>query len=308
MVIFRAVAFGITLVSQSTAFAADSALERYKNYLPQQIIDLPEKERTNEVPMNLIGAARLAVSEAGDLVTKAHLNSLMYSGLADYEGAKRAFQQDLGEEPTGNLTVGQLNTLYYRAQRLNLTYVSFFAADYGGVMSGSLASVRGTLKILDERIAYPINNVSVTCNKDQGYCRYEQVALILPDKDSFAQSYVVQEIASETYQITRWENNQIDAIPYDNSACRINQLSFNFATKEYFEIARNNTAGDCETALGVTLPRLEKPRVSQIVKGDEIVAAEFKRLNDEAAGYYSSTFRKQIEALAAKSAKSSRTK
>ena len=63
------------------------------------------------------------------------------------------------------------------------------------------------------------------------------------------------------------------------------------------EIARNNTVGDCETQLGVTFPRLEKPRASQIVGGREIIDAEFRRISDEAYMFLSSAFRNQVEAL-----------
>ena len=148
-------------------------------------------------------------------------------------------------------------------------------------MGDNWAFVKGTVKIIDERIAYPINHVDIECRRDRGTCEYRQIALMLPDENSFAQSYHVAEIADATYRITRWEENQIDAVPLDNRACRTTQFSFNFETTEFFEIARNNTAGDCETSLGVTFPRLDKPRVSQIVDGREIIGAEFKRIRDE---------------------------
>lgn len=226
---------------------------------------MSKEERSNSVPMMFIGAANLAMSETGDLVIQAHLNTLMYNGLADYDGAKRAFQADLGEESTGELTVWQIHTLGYRASRSNMTYVSFFPFDFGGAITDSWAYVKGTAKILDEKIAYPINHVVIECDRAEGVCEYRQIALMLPDEQSWTQSYHVGEIADDTYRITRWENSQIDAVPHNHTACRINQLSLNFVTKEFFEIARNNTSGDCETSLGVALPRLERPRLSQIV-------------------------------------------
>lgn len=166
--------------------------------------------------------------------------------------------------------------------------------EYGGSITTDYATVKGTVKIIDERIAYPVNHVVVKCYRAESYCTYRQVALTLPDENSFAQSYSISTVADDYYKITRWDEKQIDAVPYDNTACRTNQLSFNFLTKEFFEIARNNTSGDCDTGLGVTMPRLEKPRVSQIVKGDDIVNAEFKRLGEEAASYYSSAFRERL--------------
>ena len=161
-------------------------------------------------------------------------------------------------------------------------------------MGDNWAFVKGTVKIVDEQIAYPINHVDVECRRDRNTCKYRQIALMLPDETSWAQSYHIAEIADVAYQIIRWEENQIDAVPLDNSACRTTQLSFNFETGEFFEIARNNTAGDCETSLGVTLPRLEKPRVSEIVDGRGIISSEFRRIRDEAGKYLSRTFRKRV--------------
>ncbi|WP_037454220.1 hypothetical protein [Sinorhizobium fredii] len=297
---FRTTAFAVAFGFCGMAQANEEAIARFKDYLPQQIKELPEKDRSSVVPMMFIGAANLAMSEFGDLVIQANLNSLMYNGLADYEGAKKDFQKDLGEEPTGDLTVWQIHTLGYRSSRLNLTHVSFFTFDYGGILSNGRASVKGTVKIIGERIAYPINHTVIECFQTEGYCNYRQIALVLPDEKSWVQSYSVMQVANDYYKITRWENDQIDAVPYNSTACRINQLSLNFATKEYFEIARNNTAGDCDTGLGVKLPRLDKPRVSQIVDGREIVDAEYKRIDEEARGYLSSAFRKRLGSIKTK--------
>lgn len=298
----KAIAFCLVFVWCGTSYAGEDAVARFKNYLPREIMGIPEKERASSVPVMYLGAANFALSPMGDIVAQGNLNALMYNGLADYDGAKRAFQADLGEPVTGELTVWQIHTLNYRASRRNLTYVSFFPNDFQGTLYDDRAYIKGTVKILDEKIAYPINRVSIECYRSEGYCQYKQVILSLPDENSFSQSYAVYEIANESYRITRWENSQISATPYNNTACRINELSFNFITKEYFEIARNNSAGDCQTALGFSVPKLEKPRVSQIVDGNDIIDAEFKRINKESYDFLSSDYRKRVEATAAKNA------
>lgn len=281
----------------SVAHADEDAVAKYRDYLPAQLLALSEEERHSSVPMMFSGAANLATSPAGDLIMQANLNSLMYDGFADYEGAKRAFQSDLGEEPTGELTVWQIHTLGYRASRVNMTSVSFFPFDFGGTMSGDWAFVKGTVEIVDDKIAYPINHVDIECSRSRGTCDYHQIALNLPDENSWVQSYHVGEIADEVYQITRWEGQSIDAVPLNATGCRINQLSLNFETQEFFEIARNNTSGDCETMLGVTIPRLDKPRVSRIVDGREIVDAEFAAISKETYSFFSSAFRVRVDAL-----------
>lgn len=281
------------------ARADEDAVAKYRDFLPAQLLALPEDERQSAVPMMFTGAANLAVSPAGDVVMQANLNSLMYDGLADFDGAKRAFQADLGEEATGTLTVWQIHTLGYRASRVNMTSVSFFPFDFGGTMTGDWAFVKGTLEIIDEKIAYPVNHVDIECSRPSGTCEYRQIALTLPDENSWVQSYHVGEIADEVYQITRWDGQSIDAVPLNSTGCRINQLSLNFETQEFFEIARNNTSGDCETMLGDTIPRLDKPRVSRIVDGQEIINAEFNAISKETFTFFSSAFRDQVDTLIA---------
>ena len=278
--------------------ADEDAVAKYRGYLPEQLLALSKDERRSSVPMMFIGAANLAASPAGDLVMQSNLNLLMYDGFADYDGAKRSFQADLGEKPTGTLTVWQIHLLGYRASRVNMTSVSFFPLDFGGTVNGNWAFVKGTTEIIDEKIAYPINHVDIECRRNEGTCKYRQIALMLPDESSWVQSYHVGEIANEIYRITRWEGQLIDAVPLNSTACRTNQLSFNFETQEFLEVARNKMPGDCKTMLGVTLPRLEKPRVSRIVDGRKIIRAEFKAIGEETFTFFSSAFRSRVEEFA----------
>jgi len=287
----------ILILLACVARADEDAVTRYRNYLPEELLAMPEDKLNSSVPMAFIGAANLATSPSGDLLMQANLNLLMYNGLADYEGAKKAFQKDLGEEPTGTLTVWQIHTLGYRASRVNMTNVSFFPFDFGGTISENRAFVQGTATIIDANIAYPINHVDIECNRVTDTCDYRKIALTLPDENSFTQSYHVNQVADQSYRITRWEGQLIDAVSSNSTACRTNQLSLNFATQEFFEIVRNNIAGNCETMLGVTLPRLEKPRVSQIVDGREIVAAEFKAISEETYTFFWSAFRARLDAF-----------
>ena len=302
------IAFIMAALVSSVAHADDAAIARFRNYLPQQIMAMTDAERSNSVPMMYIGAANSALSPYGDLINQAALNALMYNGLADYEAAKKEFQKDLNEPATGVLTVGQLHTLSYRASRLNMPSVNFFAFEAGGTIDADFATVKGTVKIIDERIAYPVNYVKIECFKAQAYCKYRQTILMLPDENSFTNSYGVSDMAEEFYKVTRWTNDQVDATPMIATGCRVNQLSFNFTTKEYFEIARNNTAGDCQTSLGITLPLLQKPRVSQFVDGSDIIAGEFKRISNEVQTYYSSAFRSRVQTLNKSQAAAASTK
>lgn len=150
-------------------------------------------------------------------------------------------------------------------------------------------------KILDEQIAWPINHVTINCDKANKLCEYNQIVLDLPSENSFAQMYNVIDMGTDTYKITRWENYSIDAVSTNNASCRTSSPSFNFKTKEFYETVRN-AVRKCEF-LGTVLPKLQKPRTSQIVDGKEIFRAKFSKIKARAYSYLASDFRKQAEAL-----------
>lgn len=291
------------ILFSSSANADDAAMEKYRNWLPSQIRSMPDKQRDSEVPMTYIMAANAAASPLGDLSIQSSLNTLMYNGLGDFDGAKRRFQTDLSEQPTGNLTVGQIAKLSYRAERTSLTKVAFFPFQFGGKSFSDTAYVHGTVKLVDENIAYPVNYVEIQCTKSEGICTYRQTVLALPDENSWAQSYSVMESVNDTYKITRWDNDRIDASPLTEGTCRVNELRLNFAAKEFYEIATNAPQGKCEMPLGGSLPRLEKPRIAQIVDGDPLISAQFQKIRQETYQFLSSEFRAKVEAAAPPAAK-----
>lgn len=280
------------ILMPSASHADDASMAKYRDWLPSQILEMPEKQRRSEVPIAYIMSARTA-----DLAIQSFLNTLMYNGIADFEGAKRRFQGDLGEPQTGALTVGQITELSFRAERTHLTSVAFFPFKFGGEIDEANAQVRGTAKILDENIAHPVNYVEIDCRKLEGTCNYRQFIMTLPKKMDWSQSYTVMETFNEAYKITRWEDDRIDARPLKEGKCRIPELRLNFASDEFYEITTNAPEGKCDLPLGGSLPKLEKPRISQIVDGDPIVRAEFDKIKNETYQYLSSEFRAKAQAV-----------
>jgi len=267
------------------AVAEEDAVSKYREFTPDQIAAVPEDERRSSVPMMYTMAASTALSPGSELLFSMQLNRLMYNGIGDLPGAVRAFQIDIGEAATGVLTVGQISDLEFRSEMQSLERVGFPNDHYSNLLDDN-AYVTGTVTILDDRIAYPINYVQIACNREGAYCRYDQLVMMLPSKDSWAQTYQVHKFDTEFYRIIRWEGKQIDAVPNTSpTACRTNTLSLNFDADEFYEIARNKTDA-CDIG-GVSLPKLDRPRVSQIVDGGEIFDSEFNRLKAEAFEYLS---------------------
>lgn len=291
----------LSLLIAALAFADDAAIKKYRNYTPQQIQKLPEKTLKNDVPMMYTMAAQRGLAEDFELLFAMQLNLLMYSGLHDYKAAVNAYQRDLGDSPTGVLTVWQIHNLEQRADMQKLSRV-LFPEQFSDVKTEDFAHIRGTLTILDDRIAWPINHVQVECYKDQNYCQFNQLKINVPNKDSWSQNYHVMQDPTEYFTISRWSQDSIDAVPNETAgACRTTSLNLNFKTKEFYYITLN-AGGDCEF-MGVSLDKLTKPRISQIVDGSQIINEEYARIQKSAYDVLSSDFRKKVDKAISKEEK-----
>ena len=241
------------------------AVEKYRNFSPQQIAAMPEDKRSSELPIMYALAARKALSAGVDLVFGMELNKLMYPGLHDFSSAVRQFQSDLGDAPTGKLTVWQIHQLEHRADLQGLSTV-FFPDQFASFIAEDYARVQGTVKIVDERIAWPINHSNIKCFKATNQCEFSQIHLSVPDDESWSQSYHLMQHETEYYSISRWGTYSIETHPLGGSNdCRNTSLSLNFKTEEFYFITKN-AGGDCK-AMGIELDRLAKPRIAQIVDG-----------------------------------------
>lgn len=280
------------LIASGSALATNPGVETYKNYTPEQIRAIPDAERQRSVPMMYIFAAQKGLAVDAHLAITMDLSMLMYPGVSDYANAIKMFQKDIGEAPTGTLTVSQIHTLTVRAEFQRLGPISF-PTPYRSHLAADTASVAGTMKILDERIAWPVNYAVLSCYRRERYCDRWTTQLTLPSEDDWVRMYHLQEASRDLFKITRWENQMIEAVPYDESKCRVSSLSLNFQTEEFFEITRN-AGGDCDV-LGVKLPKLDKPRIAQLVNGKETIQQELSALQKTAYGYLSSAFRAQVE-------------
>lgn len=293
--------FLIGLATAGFANADDIAVKKFRNFTPQQIHALPDKVKKTELPMMYSFAAQTGLASDAALLFSMQLNKLMYAAVGDYPAAVRAFQADLGDPPNGVLTVHQIFQLEYRADLQKLSPVAF-PNDFSSWISSDGAAVKGTLTMLDDKVAWPINHHNIVCFKMQKQCEVTQVMLVLPDDKSWAQRYQVMVDSTEYYNITRWTSDAIDAeYPSKPDSCRTTSLNLNFKTKEFFFITKN-AGGKCEI-LGKSIEKLAKPRISQIVDGKKIIDGEFGRIEKAAYEALASDFRKKVDSFNAQSSK-----
>jgi hypothetical protein len=237
-------------------------------------------------------AAQRGLSVGSELLFGMKLNRLMYPGLHDYKTAVKAFQADLGDQPTGVLTVWQIHNLEQRSDMQRLARV-LFPDQYSSFKTEDYASAQGTMIIVDDKIAWPINHVKVKCFRKENYCQQDQISVSVPNDKSWSQNYHVMVDNTEYYEISRWNQDSIDAVPRETgSGCRTTSMNLNFKTKEFYYITRN-AGGKCE-ALGVTFDKLPKPRIAQIADGSKIIREEFTKIEKAAYDVLASDFRKKV--------------
>lgn len=276
--------------------ADEKAVLKYRNYTPQQVAAMPEKIRSSELSVMYIWAAQKGLSKGIELIFGMELNKLMYSGLADYRRAILDFQRDLGDTPNGVLTVWQIHQLTRRSEMQALGSISF-PDSFSSFKGNDYGRVQGTMMIHQDRIAWPINHHNVQCYKQRGLCEVEQIAVSIPNESSFAQTYGVIKTDPDYYEITKWESDTIEATTSSNSGCRQTTVSLNFTIKEFYFITRNG-AKDCEL-MGTQFPKLERPRIAQIVDGKKIIRDEFSTIQQAALKVTANSFQSRIASLIA---------
>ena len=79
----------------NVANADDAAIKKYRDYLPEQIKELPEAVQKSELPIMYSQAASTGLSPWARDLFAFQLNKLLYNGLGDYEGAVQSYQKDL---------------------------------------------------------------------------------------------------------------------------------------------------------------------------------------------------------------------
>ena len=152
------------------------------------------------------------------------------------------------------------------------------------------------MKIIDDNIAFPINYQKLSCFKPDGYCELEELSFTLPRESDMSYDVNVVWFDRLFYRITNWTKDAVTAV-YEGgpSACRTTTLDLNFSTKEFFMITKN-LQKDCDL-LGEKMERLKKPRIAQIVDGEEIIRAEYVKLRELKKGFLSKDFVARLDAV-----------
>jgi len=132
----------VTALAASPLYASDTAVEKYKNYTPEQMRSLSDDERQKKVPLMYIWAAQKGLASDAKQAMAVDLNVLMYPGVGDYLSAIKMFQKDIGDAATGILTVSQIHKLGIRADYQRLAPISFPTTFFQPLYAGLRYRVR----------------------------------------------------------------------------------------------------------------------------------------------------------------------
>lgn len=248
-------------------------------------------ERARDLPARLIyDAIGITEFDALQMVMQVALRGLYYPG--SEEGVKQ-FQNDIDADPTGELTLGQVEELQRRFMRTRDTKV--YASGLGDALTISrfqgYLQVEGTWILEDDNIAYPINTSKITCDRTRRECEVIQADVVVPAIDDSDDSYMVN-VDSNTYSVVSWDAGEV--VARDSGTCRTSILTINSNSAEVFAVTRNNETKECREGY-LTLPGLEKPRIARLVPGLNRTYKWWQDRQKRVSEYINPRYRKQME-------------
>ncbi|MDH4283973.1 MAG: hypothetical protein OEV35_01510 [Gallionellaceae bacterium] len=287
----------ISLLFTSAALAAeDKAIQKYRNYTPQEILSLKD---SSNVPAVYISAAERGISPGAELLFGMELNQLMYAGIHDFKKAVMAFQNDLGDLASGTLTVWQIHNLEQRADLQKLSRV-VFPDQFSHFKTEDYASIQGTMIVIDGNMILPINHIKLKCYKKENYCQIDQIKLSVHDDADAGKTYYRLENSTEYYEVATWKQDIITATPNEvGHLCKATSLNLNFDTKKFYYITHDVEKGCEET--GVSLDQLPATSTAQIVSGTDIIQSEFIKVEKAAFDALASDFKRRVQKVSFKS-------
>jgi len=283
------------LLATSAAFADEKAVQKYRNYTPQQIIEIRESKA--DIPAIYISAAERGLSPGAELLFGMELNQLMYAGIHDFKGAVKAFQDDLGDLSTGTLTVWQIHNLEQRADLQKLSRV-VFPDQFSHFKTEDYASIQGTMIVIEGSLLLPINHIKLKCYKKENYCQIDQIKLSVQEDAEAGKTYYKLENSTEYYEVASWLQDVITAVPNETGhVCKATSLNLNFAANKFYYITHNAEKGCEET--GVSLDQLPVSSKAQIVSGADIIQTEFVKVEKAAFDALASDFKRRVQKISA---------
>ena len=285
-----------TFVWSSTAIA-DEKLPDISKMSDKELYNLPKDVR-DKIPLKEI----FKRAPGGDMAPTVMLTvsfalaKLMYFNPMPEKQIREAikkFQSDIGQGQTGELTMGQLDELSRRSNRLsdNSIYVPGLGETLDVFGEEDYVVTEGTWTIEGEKHAFPINFSKINCSKPRGTCEINQINISIPRLNDSSQGFLVAHAPyTEELEIISWTNNEI--VSQGDIRCRTTIMTINIESNEVFQITRNKGNNKC-----ATLPQLKKPRIARLIPGTKASRDFWNNRQMKTKKYINTEVQEQIKAL-----------
>ncbi|MBL7020854.1 MAG: hypothetical protein ISR86_09980 [Nitrospinaceae bacterium] len=207
--------------------------------------------------------------------------------------AVKKFQHDIGQPQTGELTIGQLEELTRRSNRISDTPVEVLGLGETLDVFGedNYVTTKGTWAIEGEQHAYPINHAKIDCLKSRGTCEAKQVNIEIPSLKHSTARYFFDHF-TEVFKIISWTDTEV--ISQGDSKCRTTIMTINIENNEVFQITRNKGNKQCSFGI-VTLPALEKPRIVRLNPGGHFSRDFWEKRKKKTDKYLNTEVQEQVK-------------
>jgi len=155
-------------------------------------------------------------------------------------------------------------------------------------------TTKGTWKIEGEKIYNPINHSNIDCRKSQGTCVVFQAHTEIPKVSGrglfgrVEDSYTLR-ISKDIFKVISWTDSEV--VSQAGAKCRTTIMTINIKNNEVFQITRNKGDNECDAGI-VSLPQLEKPRISKLIPGYKFSYEFWSNRKKEARKYLSTDYLK----------------
>ncbi len=281
---FAAASWGEPDLSQLAEDDLEKMSEEERNALPAKEVFLKFVEE--------IGPAQYDHLVRGALYARMY----MFEYSPPLDGLIREYQQDIGVEPTGWLTLGEATRLF-EDDYFPLPTPVYASGSGKPYIVGGVASAQGTWVILGDDIAMPVNTSDIRCYRSRDMC-FEFIVQLktheVQEGDGRVPSspyYLYTDI--ETWEIIHWGEEEI--VARGGGECRRTTMTMNSRSEEVTQVTRN-AGGSCDLGLA-SLPPLEQPRVAVLKDGFDVTYAYFKELQEATRQGWSSRYRELLGSM-----------
>jgi hypothetical protein len=200
-----------------------------------------------------------------------------------------AFEQKAGLAVDGRFTAKEWDRLA-QAARLGNEEEVWLPMKVVAAGGPGYATATGTWVMQGDKLAYPVNTVSIECSRSERQCVTHDTSIQIPSETDSASSSLLVFTNTDYYDVVDWSPEEIRALT--KSSCRQTVLTIQPVTKTVFLTTTDLTEKGCEI-----IGRLPAPRVSTLEDPRPIMRELFKARREKVEALFFTNHMAQLKAL-----------